>query len=667
MMKPWLPPVIEKNFCKIFGDPVAKKTFLTYSIDRMQQAILSSLPGKGKEVKRNLVTQGGRMSDRSRKPWKEGQREETGILSTDLLGEAEGAKTKTTKEVWNMKKLALALVLVLALAIPALANPFVDVPLNHWAYDAVQSLAAKGVIIGYPDGTFGGNRALTRYEFAMAIARAIGYMESRIDEAGFATQEDLATLEKLIKEFANELKNLGVTVDDLKKVVGENSEAIKALEARVAELEKYAEPVKVTGEFTSTWKAFLPTATGKTDVSFSDSTTLNIVATINEYTEAGVELTIDDTFSTPSVSADNFYIVYEKDEWYVKVGDIGLGKVALGLVLGKYQPNDDEYDLDYEGAYVKYTPKDSDITWKAFAAPNDFYSIRAEWEKVGVGVTWMPEGASLWNANSDLIISANAWTDFDDSDVKVSLEGAYGVLSGAFGVAGEIGIKATEDVSITIDGHYITAGFTPATSTASPSGFGADELGFGVAASFDLSGEDSEEKWTLDVEYDYAQAISSGAVTKNEVSGTITYVPAEAASGEEGKIKVTYDLLTAGVTVYGAYLNYPLNLDDENREAYISVGGEYDMAAAGFTLAGQLKYKWLDKNTTLTVEGRYDSTPAAGVAPYSVLAELGWDMAENTTLTISYEYNTWDAGDDFGQGNIIDGAGTLKAELSVSF
>jgi len=42
-------------------------------------------------------------------------------------------------------------------------------------------------------------------------------------------------------------------------------------------------------------------------------------------------------------------------------------------------------------------------------------------------------------------------------------------------------------------------------------------------------------------------------------------------------------------------------------------------------------------------------------------------MAENTTLTISYEYNTWDAGDDFGQGNIIDGAGTLKAELSVSF
>ena len=132
-----------------------------------------------------------------------------------------------------MKKLLIALVLVLALAIPALANPFVDVPLNHWAYDAVQTLAAKGVVIGYPDGTFGGNRALTRYEFAMAIARAIGYMEQYVDEAGLATKEDIAMLEKLIQEFADELKNLGVTVEDLKKALGENSQAIKALEDRV--------------------------------------------------------------------------------------------------------------------------------------------------------------------------------------------------------------------------------------------------------------------------------------------------------------------------------------------------------------------------------------------------------------------------------------------------
>ena len=73
-----------------------------------------------------------------------------------------------------MKKLALVVLLVFALAIPALANPFVDVPLTHWAYDAVQVLAAKGVIIGYPDGTYGGQRTLTRYEFGRSRSQIIG-------------------------------------------------------------------------------------------------------------------------------------------------------------------------------------------------------------------------------------------------------------------------------------------------------------------------------------------------------------------------------------------------------------------------------------------------------------------------------------------------------------
>ncbi|MGQ9623377.1 MAG: S-layer homology domain-containing protein [Candidatus Caldatribacteriaceae bacterium] len=568
-----------------------------------------------------------------------------------------------------MRKLALALVLVFALAIPALAaNPFVDVPLNHWAYDAVQSLAAKGIIIGYPDGTFGGNRALTRYEFAMAIARAVGYLEQRIDQAGFATQEDLAALEKLVQEFADELKQLGVTVEDLKKALGENSAAIKALEDRVAALEKYAEPVKVTGEFDVTYTAYMPTVPGKTDAVLSDSTTLNVAATINDYTTAGVELDITNTLDTPSVSADNFYIEYKKDEWYIRVGDIDQPKMDLGLVLN---------DLSYEGLYLTYAPEDSDITWKMYADVNAFYTLRMEWEKVALGVTWMPEGASLYNAGSDLIVSASGWTDFDESDVKVSLEGAYGVLSGSYGVAGQVDIKASEDITLTLDGHYITAGFTPATSAASPSSFNADEMGFGLAATFDLSAEDSAEKWTLDLEYDYAQAISSSAVTTNKVSGTVTYVPEDAAKDvtevtyegteEKGLVKVTYDLLTAGITLYGAYLNYPLDLDSEENAAYLSVGGQYDMATAGITAVGQFKYMWLKEKTTATLEARYDSVTAAGVPPYSILAQLDWEMAENTTLTLSYEYNTFEAGDDFGQGDIVDGAGTITAELNVTF
>jgi hypothetical protein len=55
----------------------------------------------------------------------------------------------------------------------AQTSPADTVPFEHWAYDAVQQLVDAGIIIGYPDGTFKGDRAMTRYEFAMAISRLL--------------------------------------------------------------------------------------------------------------------------------------------------------------------------------------------------------------------------------------------------------------------------------------------------------------------------------------------------------------------------------------------------------------------------------------------------------------------------------------------------------------
>ena len=75
-----------------------------------------------------------------------------------------------------MKKLALCVAVSVAMVAPCFAapvNPAETVPFDHWAYDAVQTLVDEGVIIGYPDGTFRGDRAMTRYEFAMAISRLL--------------------------------------------------------------------------------------------------------------------------------------------------------------------------------------------------------------------------------------------------------------------------------------------------------------------------------------------------------------------------------------------------------------------------------------------------------------------------------------------------------------
>jgi hypothetical protein len=85
-------------------------------------------------------------------------------------------------------RLALTIVvLVSLLAVPAFAqsSPAETVPFDHWAYDAVQQVVDAGVIIGYPDGTFKGDRAMTRYEFAAAISRLLANLpEAGVGPAG---------------------------------------------------------------------------------------------------------------------------------------------------------------------------------------------------------------------------------------------------------------------------------------------------------------------------------------------------------------------------------------------------------------------------------------------------------------------------------------------------
>ena len=113
-----------------------------------------------------------------------------------------------------MKK-TLLLAMTIAMGITAsayAANPFSDVPAGHWAYDAVNKLAAEGVVEGYPDGTYGGDRLMTRYEMAQIVAKAMAKG---------------ANVDKLAAEFAGELDGLGV---------------------RVANLEKKADNVRITGQ-----------------------------------------------------------------------------------------------------------------------------------------------------------------------------------------------------------------------------------------------------------------------------------------------------------------------------------------------------------------------------------------------------------------------------------
>ncbi len=118
-----------------------------------------------------------------------------------------------------MKK-SLVLAMAMALGVTAsayAANPFSDVPAGHWAYDSVNKLVAEGVVDGYPDGTYGGDKLMTRYEMAQIVAKAMAKG---------------ANVDKLAAEFADELDSLGV---------------------RVANLEKKTDNVKITGQIRASY------------------------------------------------------------------------------------------------------------------------------------------------------------------------------------------------------------------------------------------------------------------------------------------------------------------------------------------------------------------------------------------------------------------------------
>ncbi|MBD2740580.1 iron uptake porin [Coleofasciculus sp. FACHB-1120] len=114
-----------------------------------------------------------------------------------------------------------------------------DVEPTDWAYEALRSLVERyGCIAGYPDGTFRGNRALSRYEFAAGMNACLLQIEKLIaaSSADFVTKEDLATLQRLIDEFGAELATLRTRVDNL--------------EGRTAFLEshQFSTTTKLTGE-----------------------------------------------------------------------------------------------------------------------------------------------------------------------------------------------------------------------------------------------------------------------------------------------------------------------------------------------------------------------------------------------------------------------------------
>ena len=224
--------------------------------------------------------------------------------------------------------LATALVVGAASTTFAAANPFSDVPRDHWAYDAVTQLAADGVVEGYGDGTFRGDRNITRYEMAQMVAKAMA--------KGDMSASDRALVDRLAAEFADELNNLGV---------------------RVSNLERNADMVKWNGkvqyEYTST-RYEGQKRTNTNNLKFR----LEPTAEINPHWHAVARLDADTNTKTDQgyeadgsskVTLKRAYVQGDYDKFQVR-----LGKMQLSSSEGYQAPGNLILDSTFTGAQLSF-------------------------------------------------------------------------------------------------------------------------------------------------------------------------------------------------------------------------------------------------------------------------------------------------------------------------
>ncbi len=325
-------------------------------------------------------------------------------------------------EEFTMKKsvvsaLTTALVVGAASTTFAAANPFSDVPAGHWAYDAVTQLAADGIIEGYGDGTYLGNKNITRYEMAQMVAKAMAKNPSGADKAA---------LDRLAAEFSEELNNLGV---------------------RVSQLEKYADKVIWQGKIEYTYKSARTDNaydSGKTKVNQDDWIfRFEPIAEVNKHwtLRARIDAHADLSHDTgSSFSLERGWAQGDYKNFQIKVGRQPLYTNEDGIV----------WDTEYTGGEVTFGNR-----LKA-----TIYAGRLGASKVGGSV----RNAGSWNGRQDGVSAEDRWNDAtgrighdgtDPSSFQAINIQYTPAEKGLFGGAGYYHIKDDDFKTMSVDGVKI--------------------------------------------------------------------------------------------------------------------------------------------------------------------------------------------------------------------
>ena len=373
-----------------------------------------------------------------------------------------------------MKK-SLVLAMAMALGVTAsayAANPFSDVPAGHWAYDSINKLAAAGVIEGYGDTTFGGDKLMTRYEMAQIVAKAMAKG---------------ANVDKLAAEFADELDNLGVRVANLEKKA-DNVKITGNIRYSYAEKDgdidgfsnKLRSRIWVKGQVNDDWsytgmlennQDFTNNA-GDEDTKFQRAYVDGKIGGVA--VEAGrlpLNLVAGNLYDT---RADGIVASYGKD---VKVTGFYAKPTNQGKVLAD-TPKIDKIEVEYDNVYgAKVDAKFGVVTATAGytvfqdAALNGYEYVKDKAELVesvdlddnkiwNVGVAF--DVAKNLNLSANYMKSSEKYVTDDDDAIVVGLSyaGAKAAKAGSFGIYANYYDQARSTVvAHTMNGEYGTHGF----------------------------------------------------------------------------------------------------------------------------------------------------------------------------------------------------------------
>ncbi|EFY05052.1 hypothetical protein HMPREF9443_00940 [Phascolarctobacterium succinatutens YIT 12067] len=378
------------------------------------------------------------------------------------------------REEKKMKK-SLVLAMAMALGVTAsayAANPFSDVPAGHWAYDSINKLAAAGVIEGYGDSTFGGDKLMTRYEMAQIVAKAMAKG---------------ANVDKLAAEFADELDNLGVRVANLEKKA-DNVKITGNIRYSYAEKDgdidgfsnKLRSRIWVKGQVNDDWsytgmlennQDFTNNA-GDEDTKFQRAYVDGKIGGVA--VEAGrlpLNLVAGNLYDT---RADGIVASYGKD---VKVTGFYAKPTNQGKVLAD-TPKIDKIEVEYDNVYgAKVDAKFGVVTATAGytvfqdAALNGYEYVNDKAELVesvdlddnkiwNVGVAF--DVAKNLNLSANYMKSSEKYVTDDDDAIVVGLSyaGAKAAKAGSFGIYANYYDQARSTVvAHTMNGEYGTHGF----------------------------------------------------------------------------------------------------------------------------------------------------------------------------------------------------------------